>query len=185
MTNRYIVFDVETPNGANSRMSAIGIAVVENGRIVSEYSTYINPETHFDPFNIQLTGITPELVADKPTFPEVWEQIRPIFDSGILVAHYALFDMRVLAMCLSDYGIVWQDKPHYSCTYLMGRACYPNLPNHKLNTLCDHLGIALKHHDASSDSRASAKLLIDYTQKRVNPLKFTKRYDMANLRMVK
>ena len=29
MSEKYIVFDVETPNSANDRMSAIGLAVVE------------------------------------------------------------------------------------------------------------------------------------------------------------
>ena len=32
---RYVAFDVETPNRYNNRMSAIGIAVVEDGRIVA------------------------------------------------------------------------------------------------------------------------------------------------------
>ena len=31
--SRFIVFDVETPNRYNNRMSAIGICVVESGRI--------------------------------------------------------------------------------------------------------------------------------------------------------
>ena len=35
--NRYIVFDVETPNRGNSRMSAIGISVIENGCIVDSF----------------------------------------------------------------------------------------------------------------------------------------------------
>ena len=29
MTGRYIAFDVETPNSANNRMSAIGVTVIE------------------------------------------------------------------------------------------------------------------------------------------------------------
>ena len=33
---KYIVFDVETPNAKNDRMSSIGIAVVENGEITEE-----------------------------------------------------------------------------------------------------------------------------------------------------
>lgn len=33
---RYIAFDVETPNRYNNRMSAIGISVIEEGRIVDE-----------------------------------------------------------------------------------------------------------------------------------------------------
>ena len=63
MPERYIAFDVETPNYANDRMSAIGITVVENGVIVDEIATLVNPESHFDYFNIQLTGITPEMAS--------------------------------------------------------------------------------------------------------------------------
>lgn len=57
---RYIVFDVETPNARNDRISAIGITVVEDRAITDSYYTLVNPETAFDPFNIRLTGITPE-----------------------------------------------------------------------------------------------------------------------------
>ena len=65
---RYIVFDVETPNSANDRISSIGVVVVEGQSIVREFYTLVNPETHFDAFNISLTGISPEDVADIATF---------------------------------------------------------------------------------------------------------------------
>ena len=38
--DRFIAFDVETPNSRNDRMSAIGITVIENGaspRILPDY----------------------------------------------------------------------------------------------------------------------------------------------------
>ena len=60
MTDRFIVFDTETPNHRNDRMSAIGITVVEHGQITEEFYSLVNPETEFDWFNIRLTGITPE-----------------------------------------------------------------------------------------------------------------------------
>ena len=41
---RFIVFDVETPNRYNNRMSAIGIAVVEDGVIVNEYYSLVDPK---------------------------------------------------------------------------------------------------------------------------------------------
>ena len=91
---RYIAFDVETPNHYNDRMSAIGITVIEDGEIIGSYSTLINPETYFDDFNTQLTGIDEEMVADAPTFPEVWGRIRHLFSSGTLVAHNAPFGAR-------------------------------------------------------------------------------------------
>ena len=67
MTDRYIAFDVETPNWANDRMSAIGIAVIEDGEIAGEFYTVVDPETYFDRFNIELTGITPEMAAAAVT----------------------------------------------------------------------------------------------------------------------
>ena len=99
---RYIAFDVETPNAKNNRMSAIGISVVENGTITDKFYTYVNPETYFNRFNIELTGITPEAVQNAPNFPMLWERIGSLMNSGILVAHNAAFDMKVLAKCLHD-----------------------------------------------------------------------------------
>ena len=123
--SRYIVFDVETPNSRNDRMSAIGIAVVENGAITEEFYSLVNPEAEFGPFNIRLTGITPEMVKDQPAFPALWEQIRPLFESGMLAAHYAPFDMGVLEKCLRAYGIAWKPYARYVCTCAMGRAAFP------------------------------------------------------------
>ena len=60
MPARFAAFDVETPNYENNRMSAIGISVIENGQIVKEFSTLVNPQTYFQAFHVQLTGITPE-----------------------------------------------------------------------------------------------------------------------------
>ena len=159
--DRFIVFDVETPNFKNDRMSAIGVCVVEEGKIVWDYDTLINPETFFSRFNIALTGITPEAAAQAPAFPEVWRELRPVFDTGILIAHNAPFDMGVLAKCLGHYGIFWKHSAPYACTCRMARRCYPDLPNKKLDTLCGYLDISLDHHRAGSDARAAALILID------------------------
>ena len=122
---RYIVFDVETPNSHNDRMSSLGVVVVEGQNVIQEYYTLINPETHFDPFNISLTGISPADVRDKPTFAEAWAELAPIFSSGVLIAHNAPFDMSVLAKCLNAYHIDWQPYAYYACTCQMGRKCFP------------------------------------------------------------
>ena len=94
---RFVAFDVETPNHYNNKMSSIGIAVIENGKIVDSFSSLVCPETYFDAFNISLTGITPEMVDEAPSFPELWQEISPLMRSGILAAHNAAFDLRVLS----------------------------------------------------------------------------------------
>ena len=45
---RFVVFDVETPNHFNNRMSAIGITVIDNGEIVDHFHSLVNPEVEFD-----------------------------------------------------------------------------------------------------------------------------------------
>ena len=102
---RYIAFDVETPNRYNNRMSAIGIAVVEDGRIADTFYSLVDPEQPFDWFNTQLTGIDSEAVLVAPTFDALWPRIEPILSSGVLVAHNAPFDLGVLKKCLRGYGI--------------------------------------------------------------------------------
>lgn len=182
MAERYIAFDVETPNYANNRMSALGIAVVENGSVVYEFSTLVNPETHFDAFNVQLTGITPEMATNAPAFPDLWHIVEPIMVSGLLIAHSAPFDMSVLAKCLLAYGICWQPCVDYACTCQMGRRCFPQLPNHRLNTLCNYLDIPLDHHRAGSDSRACAEILIRCMNSGMDIGRFRRRYDLLQVR---
>lgn len=181
MADRYIAFDVETPNSRNDRMSAIGLAVVENGVITDEFFTLIDPETHFDRFNIMLTGITPAMAAEAPTFSELWPVLESYFRDGVLVAHNAAFDMSVLAKCLLAYGIPWRRTAAYACTVQMGRTSFPWFENHKLNTMCDELGITLDHHRADSDSRACAELLMRYMGRGLDVRRFVRLYDLEHV----
>ena len=160
---RFIAFDVETPNHLSNRMSAIGITVIEDGTIKDEFYSLVNPETYFEYFNTRLTGISEETVKDAPTFPELWPEIEPLMSGGLLVAHNAVFDMGVLKKCLQHYEIDWKPYVRYICTVQMGRRILPGI-SHKLDDLCDYYGIELDHHQAASDSRACAKILLHYLE---------------------
>lgn len=179
----FVVFDVETPNSFNNRMSAIGITLVEDGEITDTFYSLVNPEQPFDYFNEQLTGITEELVTDKPTFPELWETLKGYFDKGVLVAHNAPFDMSVLASCLNHYEIEWKDTAEYLCTVQIGRRVLKVLPNRRLNTICDYLGIELDHHNAGSDSDACAEILQFYMDNEVDFSRYIKKYNFNKLNM--
>ena len=174
---RFVAFDVETPNRYNSRMSAIGISVIEGGRIVDDFYSLVNPEQPFDWFNTQLTGISAESVADAPTFPQLWEWIEALMSSGILVAHNASFDMGVLRRCLRDYGIAWKPSVRGLCTVIMGRSLLPGI-SHRLNDMCDYYGIGLNHHRADSDSHACAEILLRYMEGGASPESYIRTYRM-------
>ena len=162
MSERYIAFDLEMPGQKELRISAIGITVVEDGKIIDSYYHLVNPETEFDPFVIDLVGITPQMVENEPTFPEIWREIEDMMDSGVLVAHGAAGDLRTLCACLDHYGIKWKEKIPYLCTCDIAIAFYPHLEHYSLNFLCDHIGVNINHHNALSDSEGCARLMIDY-----------------------
>ena len=122
----------------------------------------VNPEEPFDAFNIQLTGITPRMVRNQPTFPVLWELLRPLLDKGVLCAHNAVFDLGVLGKCLRDYGIDWKPAAEYVCTCQIGRKLLPQAENHRLNTLAELLDLPLQHHNALSDTKACVGLLQYY-----------------------
>ena len=101
---RFVAFDVETPNRLNHRMSAIGIAVVEDGDIVEEFYSLVNPETYFEYFN-QFTLTYP--VSEKwkflnnfhyRIFVEIWK-----FDVILLTHFFSPF----IQACY-DFSI-WKD----------------------------------------------------------------------------
>ena len=178
-TTRFVCFDVETPNHYNNRMSAIGITVIEKGKIVSEYYSLVNPEQSFDYFNIQLTGISPRMVRNEKTFPEIWEEIRDTMESGLLTAHNAAFDMGVLGKCLRDYGISWKEEVPYICTCQIGKRHLPD-QGHKLDELCSHYSISLDHHHAGSDASACARILVNYMKEGCDPDSSRRTYDLLS-----
>ena len=185
MENRYIAFDVETPNHANDRMSAIGIAVANSREILAEYDFLVDPQEPFDPFNVALTGISPDMVRGQPTFAQLWPTIAPLLESGLLVAHNAPFDMAVLAKCLRHYGIRWHSCVPYACTCQMSRRLLPHLPNHRLDTLCTYLNVDLDHHRAGSDSRACGEILLHHLRSGAQTAPFIRTYDLDHIRTVK
>ena len=177
-----IAFDVETPNHRNDRISAIGIAVIEDGEITQSTGVLIDPETEFDAFNIALTGITPEAVRGKMTFPALWERIGPAFSENLLLAHNAQFDMTVLAKCLRHYEIDCPAFLSYACTCRMARRFYPYMSHHGLADMCELYGIPLDHHKADSDARACAELAVKYAEYGKDITPFFRRFDVKKMK---
>lgn len=157
----FIAMDFETANFKRHSACSVALVMVENSRIVDEYYTLIKPETDFFWKNIQIHGIRPIDVVHAPKFPEVWSAIQPHFnESSLIVAHNASFDNSVLAGCLNYYDLTPARFLSLD-TVRTSRKFYPELANHRLNTLCDFLQIPLEnHHDALADSRACAQILL-------------------------
>ena len=166
----YIVLDLETPNRYCNSMSSIGIVVVEEGEIVDEIYSLINPEAHFDNFNIKLTGISPNDVKNAPTFPEYWNEIENLLCSNIIVGQNISFDLSVISKSLTRYNLPIPPFQYY-CTL---NSCKRNLnlPSNSLSYIVDNvLNTTYNAHNAMADAQMTNELfnfLDDFEDNRKN-----------------
>lgn len=162
----FVAIDFETANNYANSACSVGLVRVENLKITEEYYTLIKPpKMVFNPMNIQIHGIRPRDVENEPRFDDLWEpKILPFMKGLPLVAHNASFDMGVLRALISHYDL-YQPSIRYACTVTGSRKTYSGLQNHRLNTVSEHLGIKLNHHQALDDSRACAKIMVDIFEK--------------------
>ena len=156
MFNRFIAIDVETSNSDRSSICQVGWVLFEDGQIISEFNSLVNPNAAFLPRNIQVHGIRPYQVTQAPTFSEIYPELKQACD-GEIVVHHGDFDWQSICHAAHLEGL---DLP--DCEWLNTRKAsqeaWIHLPNHKLNTLCEDLGIDLVHHDALEDARACGQI---------------------------
>ncbi|MGN0707397.1 MAG: exonuclease domain-containing protein [Faecalibacterium sp.] len=176
----YNVIDVETPNHRNDRISSIAFTRMQGSEILWTKSTLVNPETSFDSFNTELTGISEKDVLQAPTFAQVWDEWGRDLQSGILVAHNALFDLSVLFKCCNAYKI-FPAEVQYIDTLRISRDMLPQLRHHRLNDICNEFGIALNHHQADSDCRACAKILQKFINRGVQVNNYTCTFEQKSI----
>lgn len=159
----FVAIDFETANYPRESAIALGISVIENGTIAETRSWLFRPpgnRIYIRPDFIDIHGIRPEDLKDKPWFDALWpEMVSYMPEGATLIAHNAGFDRTVLHAVAAHYAI---NLPHYQwkCTVNISRAQWPGLINHKLPTVSEHLGIALRHHDPASDAEASARIYL-------------------------
>lgn len=73
---RFISIDVETANEWFGSICQVGAVIFENGSIVEEFETLVNPKAEFNEFNVRLHKITEESVSFAPLFPEVLDRLK-------------------------------------------------------------------------------------------------------------
>jgi len=155
---RFAAIDFETANYSADSACAVGVAIVERGRIVARLHERIRPPSREFVFSY-IHGLTWNDVKDAPRFDAVWEGIaRELEGIAFLAAHNAPFDRSVLAAVCQTYGLAAPVQP-FVCTVRLARAQWDIRPT-RLPDVCRYLGIKLHHHQADSDAEACARIVI-------------------------
>lgn len=156
----FVAIDFETASSRYTSLCSMGICTVKNNHITERKEILIKPVPfEFKEFNIKIHGITPETVMYKPSFDKYWSMIRPYLEGKTVIAHNTSFDITALCATLDYFGIPYP-VCKYMCTVKLSQKAYPELSSHKLNNLCEALGISFSHHQAYDDAYACAMVLI-------------------------
>jgi DNA polymerase III subunit epsilon len=154
----FVAIDFETADYYPDSACALGLVRVENRKIVERVYSLIKPPRKRFVFTY-LHGISWEDVANQPSFRELWPTYSPMLEGiDFFAAHNASFDRSVLHRCCASADLEPPKIP-FRCTVQLARQTWNIYPT-KLNNVCDHLRITLKHHQAASDAEACALIVM-------------------------
>ena len=165
LSQSFVVFDIETTgfSSTNDKITEIGAVKIENFEIVDVFSELINPEIDISYKIQELTGITNDLVADKPKIEEILPKFLEFVGDDVLVAHNADFDMGFISQKSREQNLEFKNKSIDTLT--LARILLPDLKRHRLNVIAKALGIPLlNHHRAVDDAKATAHIFIKFLE---------------------
>lgn len=170
MLDQPVVFlDVETTgtNPVYDRVTEVGLIEVGTGGRAVEWSTLVNPGIRVPPTIQTITGITDDMVALAPAFPEIARSLLERLEGKLLVAHNARFDYGFLRNEFRRAGHRYTSR--VLCTVKLSRKLYPREARHNLDALMARHGIACDaRHRALGDARA-IWLLMKQWQREIEP----------------
>ena len=164
LDDTFVVFDIETTglSKETESITEIGAVKVVDGKIIDRFSTFVNPERPIPAEITKLTGITNEMVADAPVITEILPKFLEFCQDAVLVAHNANFDTGFIRLNAErKCGI--EVKNTVLDTLELSRSLLPELKKHKLDIVCEQLGVSLEgHHRAVNDAEATAEVFLKF-----------------------
>ncbi|MDM7457955.1 MAG: exonuclease domain-containing protein [Paracoccus sp. (in: a-proteobacteria)] len=157
---RFVAVDVETANADMASICSIGAAVFENGVLVDEWYSLIDPQDYFDRVNVSIHGITEGDVRGAPTFKEATAEIERRLADQIVVTH-THFDRVAMCQAASRCSV-----PALRCTWLdsarVVRRTWAECARsgYGLSAVCKRIGYTFDHHNALEDAKASGHVLL-------------------------
>lgn len=167
-TPTYAVVDIETTGGnvsSGDRIIQFGCALVEDHKVVQQFSIDINPSRKIPKEIEYLTGITTQSVAAAPYFEDVAPTLYQLLEGCIFVAHNIQFDYAFLSNEFERCGLPALTLKGMD-TVELAQILLPTEASFSLGDLVASLGLTHdRPHQADSDALATAELFLLLSEK--------------------
>lgn len=184
---RHIVLDTETTGmRAESDDRIVEIGAIELVNYVPTgvvFHHYINPERPIPAEVTAIHGITDAMVANKPIYAQIVDELITFLGDSPLVIHNAEFDMRFLNAEFKRLGFSPLPMTRAIDTLTMARKLFPGAPN-SLDALCKRYNVdnsSRTYHGALLDARLLADVYLELVGGRQPDLIGGGRGDTTNL----
>ena len=156
---KFAITDIETTgNGIKgNRITEICVIVVQDGKVIEEYSSLVNPSQAIPLYIESLTGINDEMVSNAPQFSEIADEVEKITRDCVFVAHNVNFDYNIIRAEFSNLGRDFKRKR--LCTVRLTKKLIPGLFSYSLGNICTSINIPhIDRHRAKGDCDATVTL---------------------------
>ena len=138
----------------------------ENLKEISSINYYIQPKKQVSTFVTELTGISNEMLHDKPFFEDVAHELFNYIKEDILVCHGLPSDYVILKKRFHDVGIPYKARLSLD-TVELSRLFLPSQTSYRLSDLSNSLGLYTgdQYHNAAIDVMVTVKLLKEIARK--------------------
>lgn len=157
--------DVETTgtSASQDRVLEVGVIRVENGVVVGQINTLLDPDVPIPTDITRITGIVDEDIFDAPHFSDVVEEIETLLKDAVFVAHNARFDYAFLKHEFRRLGLPFTYKT--LDTVKLSRKLYPQLSHHNLDSIIQLLQIEVENRHRAYDDAA---VLFEFMKHAIN-----------------
>lgn len=161
MQKNFVSIDLETTGllPKEDRIIEIGAVRYREGKEVSCFHSFVNPERSLAERITELTGICEEDLKGQPKFSEICDELLVFLGEDVLLAHHISFDYAFLkrAVIRTKGNRFAFDKSGID-SLKIARNCLSELESRTLSALCGYYKIPLLAHRAIEDARATAIL---------------------------
>jgi len=156
----FVAIDVETANADMASICSIGAARFENGRVVDEWYSLVDPQDYFDGINVSIHGIDEKMVRGAPTYAEASKTLHAMLQDTVTVTH-THFDRVATHQASSRWrvrepGCTWLDSAR------VARRAWEECASsgYGLASVCQLIGYKFQHHNALEDAKAAGHVLL-------------------------
>ena len=155
----YIALGIATTGTDYDGDKIVDIALlrVENGAVVKQFRTFVNPGMPIPPAASAANGITAADVSGAPSFAEIAPAVLGFAGDLPIVANYATFNACFMKRALADFAA------HHDYIDVVKMATHkaPELPDIKLQTVASRFGVECKYPRNALDNAVTAHALFE------------------------